>query len=104
MLSSDKEEMTSRRNNLIILGLVVALIGVAAYFIFFRQPVSEATQLGLDLKGGVSANLRGYHSDGSEVTREEMDTAAGVIRQRIDALGVAEPEVQTQGNDQIIAN
>jgi preprotein translocase subunit SecD len=86
------------------LGLVLALIGVAAYFIFFRQPVSEATQLGLDLKGGVSANLRGYHSDGSEVTREEMDTAAGVIRQRIDALGVAEPEVQTQGNDQIIAN
>src|SRR5919199_913560 len=41
MLSSDNEEMTSRRNNLIILGLVIALIGVTAYYIFVRQPVSE---------------------------------------------------------------
>ncbi|MDQ4084046.1 MAG: hypothetical protein M3117_06585, partial [Actinomycetota bacterium] len=72
--------MSNRRNNLIILGLVVALIGVAAYFIFLRQPVAEATQLGLDLEGGVSANLQGYKTDGSEVTRQEMDLAAGVIR------------------------
>lgn len=96
--------MTSQRNNLIILGLVVVLIGVAAYYIFFRQPVAEATQLGLDLEGGVSASLQGYHTDGSEVTREEMDQAAQVIRQRIDSLGVTEPEVQLQGQNQVSVN
>ena len=96
--------MTSQRNNLIILGLVVVLIGVAAYYIFFRQPVGEATQLGLDLEGGVSASLKGYHTDGSEVTRDEMDKASQVIRQRIDSLGVTEPEVQLQGQDQVAVN
>ena len=104
MLSSDNEEMTSRRNNLVILGLVVLLIGVAVYYIFVRQPVMEATQLGLDLKGGVSASLQGYHTDGSEVTRDEMDQAAQVIRQRVDSLGVTEPEIQLQGQDQVLVN
>src|SRR5918997_2705495 len=93
--------MTNRRNNLIILGLVVVLIGVAAYLIFVRQPVAEATRLGLDLEGGVSANLQGYKTNGEEVTREEMDLAANVIRQRVDSLGVTEPEIQTQGDDQV---
>ncbi len=96
--------MTSQRNNLLILGLVVVLIGVSAYYIFVRQPVADATRLGLDLEGGVSANLQGYKSNGSEVTREEMDVAAGVIRQRVDSLGVTEPEIQLQGQDQVVVN
>src|ERR671932_1259600 len=96
--------MTSRRNNLVILSLVVLLIGVAIYYIFVRQPVMEATQLGLDLKGGVSASLQGYHTDGSEVTRDEMDQAGQVIRQRVDSLGVTEPEIQLQGQDQVLVN
>jgi preprotein translocase subunit SecD len=96
--------VTNQRNNLIILGLVVVLIGVAAFYIFIRQPVAQATRLGLDLEGGVSANLQGYKTDGSEVTREEMDVASGVIRQRVDALGVTEPEIQLQGQDQVVVN
>src|SRR5215203_4627640 len=96
--------MANPRNNLIILGLVVVLIGAAAYLIFIRQPVAEATRLGLDLEGGVTANLQGYKTDGSEVTQQEMDVAAGVIRQRVDSLGVTEPEIQLQGQDQVVVN
>src|SRR5919199_1068829 len=96
--------MANPRNNLLILGLVVVLIGAAAYLIFIRQPWIEATRLGLDLEGGVTANLQGYHTDGSEVTRDEMDKAAQVIRQRVDSLGVTEPEIQLQGQDQVVAN
>ncbi len=96
--------MTSRRNNYIVLGLVVVLIGVAAYFIFVRQPWTEAARLGLDLEGGISANLQGYHTDDSEVTREEMDQAASRIRERVDSLGVTEPEIQLQGQDQVVVN
>src|ERR671913_2004432 len=96
--------MVNPRNNFIILSLVVVLIGAAAYFIFIRQPVAEATRLGLDLEGGVTANLQGYKTDGSEVTQQEMDVAAGVIRQRVDSLGVTEPEIQLQGQDQIVVN
>jgi preprotein translocase subunit SecD len=96
--------MTSQRNSLIILGLVALLIGAAAYFIFLRQPVEQATRLGLDLEGGVSANLQGYKTNGEDVTREEMDVAQEVIRQRVDSLGVTEPEIQVQGQDQLVAN
>src|SRR5918999_3553740 len=96
--------MGSRRNNLIVLGLVGALVVVAAYLIFIRQPVAESTQLGLDLKGGVSVQLAGYQTDGSEVTREEMEQAVGVIQQRVNSLGVTEPEIQIQGQDQVAVN
>src|SRR5918998_2872841 len=94
--------MGSRRNNLIVLALVVVLLGVAAYLIFLRQPVTESTQLGLDLQGGVSAQLRGSQTGGGNVTREEMEQAADLIRQRIDRLGVAEPDVRVQGQNQIV--
>jgi preprotein translocase subunit SecD len=96
--------MGSRRNNLIVLGLVVVLLAVAAYLIFIRQPVAESTQLGLDLEGGVSVQLQGYQTDGSQVTREEMEQAVEVIRQRVDSLGVTEPEIQIQGQDQVVVN
>src|ERR671916_3167867 len=96
--------MGNRRNNLIVLGLVAVLLAAAAYLIFIRQPVAEATQLGLDLEGGVSVQLEGYQTTGSEVTREEMEQAVGVIRQRVDSLGVTEPEIQIQGQDQVAVN
>lgn len=96
--------MGNRRNSLIVLGLVVVLLGVAAYLIFIRQPVTESTRLGLDLSGGVSVQLEGYQKDGSQVTSEEMDQAVEVIRQRVDSLGVTEPEIQTQGQDQVVVN
>src|ERR671920_2235886 len=94
--------MGNRRNNLIILGLVVVLLAVAAYFIFIRQPVTESTQLGLDLQGGVSAQLEGSQTGGGKVTRAEMEQAADLIRQRIDRLGVAEPDVRVQSDNQIV--
>ena len=96
--------MGSRRNNLIVLGLVVVLMAAAAYLIFIRQPVAEATQLGLDLEGGVSVQLEGYQTNGNEVTREEMEQAVGVIQQRVNSLGVTEPEIQIQGEDQVVVN
>jgi preprotein translocase subunit SecD len=96
--------MGNRTNNLIILGLVVVLLGAAVYMIFIRQPWTESTQLGLDLEGGVSVQLAGYQTDGSQVTSEEMEQAVEVIRQRVDSLGVTEPEIQIQGQDQVVVN
>jgi preprotein translocase subunit SecD len=94
--------MSSRRNNLIVLAVVVVLLGVAAYFIFIDQPVSRSTQLGLDLQGGVSAQLEGSQTGGGKVTRQEMEQSADLIRQRIDRLGVTEPDVRVQAENQIV--
>ncbi len=93
--------MGSRRNNLVVLGLVLVLILAAVYVIFIRQPVTKSTKLGLDLKGGVAVVLKGHHSNGKPVTRDEMEQAVQIIQQRINSLGVSEPEVQIQGQNEV---
>lgn len=60
----------------------------------------HAPKLGLDLQGGISVNLQPV-KDGKvtdKVTDEQLDQAIEIIRKRVDALGVAEPEVARQGN------
>lgn len=93
--------MGSTRNNLIVLGLVLVLILASVYAIFIRQPVTKSTKLGLDLKGGVAVVLKGHHSNGKPVTRDEMQQAVQIIQQRINSLGVSEPEVQIQGQNEV---
>jgi preprotein translocase subunit SecD len=54
--------------------------------------------LGLDLQGGVSVVLSpvgNYKSD-------SLDVAVDVIRNRVDSLGVAEPEITRQGDDIVV--
>ncbi len=50
--------------------------------------------LGLDLQGGVSVVLQPKGDPPSEA----IDQAITVVRNRVDALGVAEPEITRQGN------
>src|ERR1044072_7345052 len=54
--------------------------------------------LGLDLQGGVSIVL--FPGPGSDLSA--LDTAVDVIRNRVDGLGVAEPDVQRQGNTIVV--
>jgi preprotein translocase subunit SecD len=63
---------------------------------------SLAPGLALDLQGGTQVILEAVTSDGSEVTPEAMEEAIGVIRQRVDANGVTEAEIASQGENQII--
>ena len=63
--------------------------------------VTKETKLGLDLKGGVELVYQGEPTPQSEVTPEAIDRAIDIIRERVDRLGVAEPEIQRLGSDQI---
>ncbi|MEU4383918.1 protein translocase subunit SecD [Promicromonospora sp. NPDC023805] len=63
---------------------------------------SLAPGLALDLQGGTQVVLEAVTSDGSEITPEAMEEAIGVIRQRVDANGVTEAEIASQGDDQIV--
>jgi len=53
-------------------------------------------QLGLDLRGGVAITLIPAANQG-DVDEEKIDQTVAVIRQRVDALGVAEPDIARQG-------
>jgi preprotein translocase subunit SecD len=63
---------------------------------------SLAPGLALDLQGGTQVILEAVTSDGSEITPEAMEEAIGVIRQRVDANGVTEAEISSQGQRQIV--
>ncbi len=56
-------------------------------------------QLGLDLQGGISVVLAPVKA----TNQDALSKAVEIIRRRVDALGVAEPEVSRQG-DNIIVN
>jgi len=89
--------MTSRKRNLSIIALVVALLAASAYVILDKRTV-----LGLDLRGGVELVYEGRPTPQvPEVTPEAVDDAIETIRKRTDALGVSEPEIQRAGNQQI---
>jgi SecD/SecF fusion protein len=63
----------------------------------------SAIRLGLDLQGGIHVVLKVKTEElGQEATSGAVERAMQVIRTRIDGLGVAEPNVQKQGADQII--
>jgi SecD/SecF fusion protein len=89
--------VTGARRNLFVLLIVVALT-IASVVVILSQP----TKLGLDLKGGTSLVYQGQPTPQQpEVTPEAIDRAIEIIRQRIDTLGVSEPEIQRVGSDNI---
>ena len=55
--------------------------------------------LGLDLQGGVSVVLQ----PAEEASDEQLDQALEIIRNRVDALGVAEPEISRQDDTIVVA-
>ena len=90
--------MGTRRRNLFVLLFVVVL--VAASLCVDR---GKQTMLGLDLRGGTELVYQGA-ADPAETRRstpEDVDRAIEIIRERIDSLGVSEPEISRVGEDQI---
>ncbi len=91
--------MTDRQRNGFILLLVVGLIAASVVVITQRK-----TLLGLDLKGGVELVYQGQPTAQTPVvTQDALSRAVDIMRQRVDQLGVAEPEIQTLGGNQISA-
>jgi SecD/SecF fusion protein len=96
--------MTDRQRNGFILVLVVALILASLVVIAGIPGVTKdkKTRLGLDLQGGVQLIYQGLPTAQTPVvTQEALSRAVDIMRQRVDQLGVSEPEIQTEGGDQI---
>lgn len=78
-----------------LLGILVVAFGSLAATL----AAGNAPQLGLDLQGGASVVLQPPAGvDDPEV----LDQAIEVIRNRVDALGVAEPEITRQGDAVVV--
>src|SRR3954447_13447982 len=89
--------MTERRRNSLILLVVLGLIAASVVVAMTRD-----TKLGLDLQGGVSLVYQGKPTKQQKtITQDSLDRAVDIIRDRVDALGVAEPSIARSGKDQI---
>ncbi|MGP0100118.1 MAG: protein translocase subunit SecD [Solirubrobacteraceae bacterium] len=88
--------MTDRRRNTLILLLVAGLVIASAAAI-----ATKKTRLGLELKGGVELIYQGKPTPQSKVTPESLERAINIMRTRVDQLGVAQPEIQSSGENQI---
>lgn len=63
----------------------------------------QGAKLGLDLQGGTQLTLQ---ADMSNIPPDQRDNAmkgvVNVMERRVNAYGVAEPQIQTRGNDRVI--
>ncbi|MEJ6512518.1 MAG: protein translocase subunit SecD [Actinomycetota bacterium] len=79
-------------------GSLVVIVAIAVAALSYTFVAGNKPLLGLDLQGGVSVVLKPVQ----EVDNDTIDQAIAIIRQRIDAIGVAEPEITRQGNNILI--
>lgn len=87
------------RNDFIWLAAIVVILVVAVWVV---QNPNYPIRQGLDLQGGLQVLLEADVPDEQEVTPEQMDTARQIIDQRVNALGVAEPLIQVEGERRIL--
>jgi SecD/SecF fusion protein len=89
--------MGTRRRHLFVLLFVLGLVVVSGLVI-----ASKETKLGLDLQGGLELVYQGQATaEGEEVTGQDIEDSISIIEQRINELGVSEPEVARLGSDEI---
>ncbi len=61
-------------------------------------------KLALDLEGGTQIILTPKLESGETPSSEQIDQAVSIIRQRVDASGVSEAEVTTQGGQNVVVS
>lgn len=78
-----------------VLIITIAVLGLA---LFSFDYLKDDLRLGLDLKGGVQVRL-----EAPEIaSAEDMAKAVAIIDNRVNALGVTEPEIRREGDNRIL--
>ncbi len=91
--------MQKNSSILIVTSIVVAL-GLLVYFT--NQPVLNNINLGLDLRGGLRVVLEAQEKDGQKITQDTITKAVGILRNRVDSLGVKETALYPQGEKRVV--
>ncbi|GAA1959822.1 protein translocase subunit SecD [Microbacterium aquimaris] len=88
-----------------LIGLLVitgVLFGINALGVYVFKESSWAPELALDLQGGTQIILEAQTEDGVTPSDEQMQQAVTIIRQRVDASGVGEADVTTEGGTNVV--
>ncbi|MDQ3974362.1 MAG: protein translocase subunit SecD [Actinomycetota bacterium] len=84
-----------------LVALLVASVTVVGALWAAIGALGLTPQLGLDLQGGVSITMLPAPGQGP-VDQGVLDQTVAIIRQRVDALGVAEPDIARQGDTVLV--
>ena len=83
----------------VIVSTVVAIAGLGGVLLAHWAPV-----LGLDLRGGISVvykpEILGHPHQ--KVSSSDVNEAINIINNRVNALGVAQPNIGSQGGDIVV--
>ena len=77
---------------------LLAILFVASGASVANFVAGNTPSLGLDLQGGASVTMTPV----GDFEPEALNVAVDIIRQRVDSIGVAEPEIQRQGNNVVV--
>ena len=89
----------NRRPHLTLVALIAAgLIGVGLLAIP-GSPIEQTPTLGLDLQGGLEVTLKAVPPPNRPLQKSDLNRSVEILRDRVDRLGVAEPEIRKQGNE-----
>src|SRR3954467_7861312 len=92
--------MSERRRSLFVLLIVAALLAASVVAIAMNPTI-----LGLDLKGGVQLVYKAEPTaQQPTITADAMQRSIDLMRQRVNALGVSEADLNQSGEDQIEVN
>lgn len=89
-----------RNTSFAIIAAIVLAIGLLVYFVY--QPMLKNINLGLDLRGGLRVVLEAQETEGEKVTPDTIQKAVGILRTRVDALGVKETALYPQGDKRVV--
>jgi len=90
-----------RRYLLLVVAIVAALVG-ALLLVVPGSPIHKKPVLGLDLQGGLEVVLRAVPGKDHVLTSDDMDKSVSIMQNRINKLGVSEPDIRKQGKNQIV--
>jgi SecD/SecF fusion protein len=94
--------VTNRRSHLILVGLILAALAGVVALAIPGSPAHKKVTLGLDLQGGLEVVLKAQPGKGQKLDSAALDRSVSIMRQRVDKLGVSEPEIRKQGSNQIV--
>jgi len=94
-------ERTAIRSLVWLLVIIVALIAANGASVLWNNG-QWTPKLALDLEGGTQIILAPQLASGQQVEQEQLEQAVAIIRQRVDAGGVSEAEINTQGGENIV--
>lgn len=98
------QAVKSARNTLVWLVIILAALAGLNWVAVAFQGGVWTPKLALDLEGGTQVVLEAKLEEGASPSGEQMSQAVEIIRQRVDASGVSEAEVTTQGGQNVVVS